>query len=122
MYAYRVVRFVFGFGNRSCDTYPELRAAFSSFNRTTSDVYTGMVRQQGRGDLQRYYRIEGGVHTDGLYALFPTVVRPILPCYRSAFLAMESWLDHTAPPPPDATVPRPTSGDPVNSCPLGGAG
>jgi hypothetical protein len=89
--------------------------------RLDSDVYTGMVRQQGRGDLQRYYRIEGGVHTDGLYALYPAVVRPILPCYRSAFLAMESWLDRTAPPPPDATVPRPTSGDPVNSCPLAAA-
>jgi len=85
--------------------------------RLDSDVYTAMVRQQGRGDLLRYYRIDGGTHVDGLYALYPTLVRPILPCYRAAFVAMENWLDGTAPP-PDATVPRPTSGDPVNSCAL----
>ena len=50
--------------------------------------------------------------------LFPALVRPILPCYRTAFVAMENWLDGTTPPPPSATVPRPTSGDPVNSCQL----
>jgi hypothetical protein len=83
--------------------------------RVDSDVYTGMVRQQGRGDLVRYYRIEGGTHVDGLYGLNPTLVRPILPCYRAAFVALEKWLDGTAAPPPDATVPRP-SGNPVNSC------
>src|SRR6266542_887179 len=87
-----------------------------------SDVYAGMVRDQGRGDLLRYYRIEGGAHVDGLYALFPTVVRPVLPCYRSAFAALERWLDGTALPPPDATVPRPASGDVVNSCALAATG
>jgi hypothetical protein len=83
-----------------------------------SDVYAGMVRSTGRGDLHRYYRIEGGTHVDGLYPLFPALVRPMLPCYRSAFVALENWLDRKAPPPPDTTVPRPTSGDPVNSCQL----
>jgi len=85
--------------------------------RVDSDVYTGMVRRQGRGDLLRYYRIEGGTHVDGLYGLNPTLVRPILPCYRAAFVALEKWLDGTAAPPPDATVPRP-AGNPVNSCDL----
>lgn len=89
--------------------------------KVDSDVYATMVREQRRGDLLRYYRIEGGVHVDGLYALYPTLVRPILPCYRSAFIALEEWVNGRTSPPADATVPRPTSGDPVNTCSLGPA-
>jgi hypothetical protein len=89
--------------------------------RVDSDVYATMIREQHRGDMMRYYRIEGGVHVDGLYALYPTLVRPILPCYRSAFIALEQWVDGRTSPPSDATVPRPTSGDPVNTCSLGTA-
>jgi hypothetical protein len=84
-----------------------------------SDRYTQMIARAGRGAQHRYYRIEGGVHTDGLYGVQPTLVRPILPCYRSAFAALEGWLDGGAPPPASTTVARPpASVDPVNTCAL----
>jgi hypothetical protein len=83
-----------------------------------SDVYAEMIEGQHRARKHRYYRIEGGTHVDGLYGLYPTVVRPLLPCYRSAFQALEAWVDNGTAPPPNATIPRPTSGDPVNSCAL----
>jgi Tannase and feruloyl esterase/3HB-oligomer hydrolase (3HBOH) len=83
-----------------------------------SDRYAAMVRAAGRGDRFRYYRVEGGVHTDGTLPLFPGLVRPILPCYRAAFQALEGWLAGGTAPPPDATVARPTGGDPVNTCSL----
>jgi hypothetical protein len=80
-----------------------------------ADVYARMVRSQG-GDF-RYYRIEGGNHVDGLYDTYPDRLRPILPCFRSAFTALEGWsAGHR--PPPSATLPRPTSGDLANTCSL----
>ncbi|MEU7140585.1 hypothetical protein ABZ942_14130 [Nocardia sp. NPDC046473] len=72
-----------------------------------SDVYAGLIRDQGRAALHRYYRIEGGNHIDGLYDQHPDLLRPMLPCFRSAFIDLESWLDKGESPPPDATVPRP---------------
>ncbi|WP_113697065.1 tannase/feruloyl esterase family alpha/beta hydrolase [Amycolatopsis albispora] len=66
-----------------------------------SDVYAQMV-----GDRpHRYYRIEGGTHTDALYDTYPDRLRPIGPCFLSAVEAMGGWLDgHT--PPPSKTVRR----------------
>lgn len=84
-----------------------------------SDVYARMVADQGRAGLHRYYRIEGGTHVDSLYDTFPDRLRPILPCYRAAFTAMTAWVEHSEEPPPSRTVPRPTSGDLVNTCALG---
>ncbi|HEY3262119.1 MAG TPA: 3-hydroxybutyrate oligomer hydrolase family protein [Pseudonocardiaceae bacterium] len=84
-----------------------------------SDVYRGLIEAAGRGEAHRYYRIEGGNHVDGLYGLFPDRLRPILPCFHAALAAMEGWLAGTAPP-PSATLPRPTSGDLVNTCSLAG--
>ncbi|MEC3914318.1 tannase/feruloyl esterase family alpha/beta hydrolase [Nocardia sp. CDC160] len=84
-----------------------------------SDVYAAMIRDQGRADLHRYYRIEGGNHVDGLYDIHPTLLRPMLPCFRSAFTALESWTAAGQSPPPNATVPRSDAGDPANSCALG---
>ncbi|MFI0350562.1 tannase/feruloyl esterase family alpha/beta hydrolase [Actinomadura sp. 9N407] len=84
-----------------------------------SDLYASMVRTQKAGDKHRYYRLEGGNHVDGLYDAYPDKLRPLLPCMRTAFTALEAW---TAPghqaPPPSATLPRPTTGDLANDCSL----
>jgi Tannase and feruloyl esterase/3HB-oligomer hydrolase (3HBOH) len=91
--------------------------------RTDSDVYTRMIRAAGRGSLHRYYVITGGSHVDGRYDLYPSALRPILPCYRTAFAAFEDWIERGEAPPPSQTVSRTAGGDVANACPLaGGAG
>ncbi|MFE7124310.1 tannase/feruloyl esterase family alpha/beta hydrolase [Streptomyces sp. NPDC057617] len=85
---------------------------------TDSDVYTRMIKDRHRAGLHRYYTIEGGTHVDGLYDSYPDRLRPILPCYRSAFTALTQWVERGAAPPASRTVPRPASGDVVNSCVL----
>lgn len=84
--------------------------------RVDSDVYADMV---GSVSHFRYYRIVGGNHVDGLYPGFPDLVRPILPCYRAAFTALEDWVERGTTPPASATVPRPDGTDLVNTCSLG---
>ncbi|GLY72728.1 tannase/feruloyl esterase family alpha/beta hydrolase [Actinoallomurus iriomotensis] len=86
--------------------------------RVHGDRYDAMVRSRGAGALHRYYRIEGASHLDIEYDMFPDRMRPLLPCMRTAFEALERW---TAPggghaPPPSATIPRQTSGDVANTC------
>ncbi|MGW2100633.1 tannase/feruloyl esterase family alpha/beta hydrolase [Streptomyces olivaceoviridis] len=86
-----------------------------------SDVYARMVHQAGRGSLLRYYRIEDGTHTDSLADAFPDRLRPMVPCHRSAFTALERWLAGAGRPPADRTVARPADADPatlLTSCPL----
>ncbi|GED88565.1 tannase/feruloyl esterase family alpha/beta hydrolase [Streptomyces sp. 6-11-2] len=85
-----------------------------------SDVYARMVDASGRGGLHRYYIIQGGTHVDGLYDTHPDRLRPILPCYRSAFDALVAWVERGVRPPADRTVGRPASGDVVDSCTLNG--
>ena len=63
--------------------------------------------------------IEGGNHVDSFYGFFPDRLRPILPCYRDAFTALEAWVERGSTPPPSRTVPR-GAGDVVNSCSLAG--
>ncbi|WP_345429986.1 tannase/feruloyl esterase family alpha/beta hydrolase [Actinoallomurus vinaceus] len=87
---------------------------------TDSDVYDRLIRDRGRGRLHRYYRIEGGNHVDGLYDAHPDLLRPILPCFHSAFAALEDWTTRGRPAPPSVTVPRPASGDVVDACALTG--
>ncbi|MFI9123067.1 tannase/feruloyl esterase family alpha/beta hydrolase [Streptomyces bikiniensis] len=87
---------------------------------TDSDVYARMVDDRGRGRLHRYYTVRGGTHTDGLYDTYPDRLRPILPCYRSAFDALTRWVEEGATPPADRTIARPAGGDVVNSCALTG--
>ncbi|GAA4072643.1 tannase/feruloyl esterase family alpha/beta hydrolase [Actinomadura miaoliensis] len=84
-----------------------------------SDVYAQMVRTS-KAAPYRYYRLEGGNHVDGLYDAYPDRLRPLLPCMRSAFTAMETWAAGGQAPPPSTTLPRPTSGDLANSCSLSG--
>ncbi|QOV39991.1 tannase/feruloyl esterase family alpha/beta hydrolase [Streptomyces ferrugineus] len=83
-----------------------------------SDVYARMIHARGRGPLHRYFTIAGGTHVDGLYDTHPDRLRPILPCYRSAFDALVSWVEQGTRPPADHTVGRPASGDVLNSCSL----
>ncbi|MEU1196339.1 tannase/feruloyl esterase family alpha/beta hydrolase [Streptomyces sp. NPDC005813] len=85
-----------------------------------SDVYARMIDEQGRGRLHRYYVIEGGTHVDGLYDTYPDRLRPILPCYRSAFDALTAWVERGVRPPADRTVGRPAGADVVGSCALEG--
>jgi hypothetical protein len=85
---------------------------------TDSDVYEELVEDAGAGDLHRYYTVEDGTHTDGLYAAYPDQLRPLLPCARSAFDALTAWVEAGALPPPDGFYPRPSGGDLVNSCAL----
>jgi hypothetical protein len=84
---------------------------------TDSDVYDAMIDAAGRGRLHRYYTIEDGNHVDDRADLFPTEIRPILPCYREAFLRLTSWVTAGKRPPADQTVRRPSSGDLANTCP-----
>ncbi|WP_086736088.1 tannase/feruloyl esterase family alpha/beta hydrolase [Streptomyces glaucescens] len=88
-----------------------------------SDVYARMVDDAGRGRLHRYYRIEDGTHTDALVDAFPDRLRPLTPCHRSAFTALESWLTQGHRPPASRTVTRPAGADAVDlltSCALSG--
>jgi hypothetical protein len=88
--------------------------------RTNSDAYTELIKNNGRSHLHRYYIVEGGNHVDQLYDEFPDRLRPIAPCYRSAFLALETWVETRGQhkPPANMTIVRPSSGDLANECPL----
>lgn len=83
-----------------------------------SDVYARMIDARGRGVLHRYYTVRGGTHVDGLYDTYPDRLRPILPCFRSAFDALTAWVERGTPPPADHTVGEPADGDVIDSCPL----
>ncbi|MFF9278091.1 tannase/feruloyl esterase family alpha/beta hydrolase [Streptomyces griseosporeus] len=85
-----------------------------------SDVYARMIDASGRGRLHRFYTVEGGTHVDGLYDTWPERLRPLLPCYRSAFTALVAWVEHGAVPPADHTVSRPADGDVVDTCAVDG--
>jgi hypothetical protein len=75
-----------------------------------SDVYAAMTPDR----LHRYYRVEQGTHVDGLVDAYPDRLRPLAPCHRAAFVALERWLDGVTPP-KSATLPRPND---VATCPL----
>lgn len=86
--------------------------------KTDSDVYAKLVRKAGNGGMYRYLVVEDGNHVDGLYNFYPEKLRPILPCYREAFVALDESVDGGAPLPGNRYVPRPESGDVVNECKL----
>ena len=65
-----------------------------------------MIADAGRSKLHRYYTIQDGNHVDDRHDTFPTEIRPILPCYREAFLRLTAWV---------------TSGDEAAGQPDGGA-
>ncbi|MFJ1768321.1 tannase/feruloyl esterase family alpha/beta hydrolase [Amycolatopsis sp. NPDC088138] len=78
-----------------------------------SDVYDRMITDAGRGALHRYYRVEGGNHVDGLVDQFPEQLRPLGPCFRTAFDALAGWLGG-ARPPESATIARPAGATPAD--------
>ncbi|MDT7803461.1 MAG: hypothetical protein QOI78_6894, partial [Actinomycetota bacterium] len=85
-----------------------------------SDVYDRMITGAGRGALHRYYRVEGGNHVDGLVDRFPDLLRPLGPCFRTAFDALAGWLRGTRPP-ASGTITRPAGATPADlaaSCDL----
>ena len=89
--------------------------------RTDSDVYEKLVKKVGNAKLHRYYRIEAGDHVDSFYNRYPENLRPILPCHRDAFEALEGWIEEGDKPPRSGLVPKPQSGgDVVNECALPG--
>jgi len=83
-----------------------------------SDVYARKVAAAGAGARHRYYVIEAGNHVDGRYDTFPDRLRPMLPCHRTAFAALERWVEQGAPPPDSQYVRKPNGTDVVNSCEL----
>ncbi len=85
--------------------------------RTDSDVYTAMIARAGKSRVHRYYTVEDGNHVDGLVDTQPATLRPILPCYREAFLRLTAWVTEGTAPPASQTVTRPDSGDLANTCP-----
>lgn len=85
---------------------------------TDSDVYTRMIAGRQRDRLHRYYTVEGGTHVDSLYDTHPDRLRPMLPCYRSAFTALTAWVERGETPPDSGLVEKPASGDTVNTCSL----
>ena len=86
--------------------------------RTDSDVYDRLVDRAGAGRRHRYYSIEDGTHTDGLYDVYPDRLRPLLPCARGAFDVLTAWVERRVRPPADRSSRRPARGDLVNSCRL----
>jgi hypothetical protein len=66
-----------------------------------------MIADAQRVGLHRYYRIEGGNHVDSLVGLDPQRLRPMLPCFRTAFEALTAWVERGQEPPPSRTIPRP---------------
>jgi hypothetical protein len=83
-----------------------------------SRLYSAMIEDQSRGSMQRLYEVEGGSHFEGLYGLFPGLLRPMLPCFREAFTDLEQWTQGGTQPPRSHFVPRDSSTDLVNSCAL----
>jgi alpha/beta hydrolase family protein len=81
--------------------------------KTDSDLFAQMVQLQGHDSAFRYYTVRGGNHVDGQFddhsgvdAYGNTLLRPILPCARSALDAMTGWVEQGAAPPTSHTIPR----------------
>ena len=85
---------------------------------TSSDAYTALVDRRGLDGRHRYYSFEDGNHVDGLHGVYPDRLRPLLPCARSAFLAMTRWVERGERPPADGFYPRQPDADEVNGCRL----
>jgi pimeloyl-ACP methyl ester carboxylesterase len=84
----------------------------------SSNIYRDLVEATGRLNLHSYYVIEDGNHVDGFYDDYPDRLRPILPCYRAAFEALEETVEGGNSLPPGGFLPAPEEGDVVNECSL----
>jgi hypothetical protein len=76
------------------------------------------VETAGRSNLHSYFVIEDGNHVDGFYDDYPDRLRPILPCYRVAFEALEDTVEGDKPLLPGGFLPVPEEGEAVNQCSL----
>ena len=85
--------------------------------RTDSDVYDAMIDGAGRGSLHRYYTIQGGNHVDDRADQYPDEIRPILPCYREAFLRLTAWVTRAPRRRPTRPSTRQPGADEANTCP-----
>ncbi len=83
-----------------------------------SRLYASMIESQGRGAMARLYEVEGGSHFESLYGQYPHLLRPMVPCFRAAFGALEDWTRTGANPPSSGVVTRDASADLVNTCSL----
>lgn len=90
--------------------------------RTDSDVYRRLVDDSGKAGMHRYLVIGSGNHVDGLYDTYPDRLRPILPCYRDAFAALDAAVDGDGELPRNGFIPKPEGEDVVNDCDLGDTG
>ena len=77
-----------------------------------------MIANQGRGAMTRLYEVEGGSHFEDLYTSHPGLLRPMLPCFRDAFEALEQWTQDGTRPPASHLVQRDPTVDLVNTCAL----
>lgn len=85
--------------------------------RVGSGVYKRLDRA-GLDGRHRYYAIEDGTHTDGLYNTYPDRLRPLLPCARRALTLMTAWVERGVRSPRDRRYARPGSEDLANTCRL----
>ena len=83
-----------------------------------SRLYATMIANQGRGAMTRLYEVEGGSHFEDLYISHPDLLRPMLPCFRDAFEALEQWTQKGTRPPASHLVPRDPTVDLINTCTL----
>ena len=65
-----------------------------------------MIANQGRGRMARLYEVEGGSHFEDRYGQHPDLLRPMLPCFRDAFEALEKWTQDGKTPPTSHMVRR----------------
>ncbi|CAA9459544.1 MAG: FkbW [uncultured Rubrobacteraceae bacterium] len=90
---------------------------------TDSNPYRQLIKDAGKGSLHRYYKIEEGNHVDRFYNNYPpeepTELRPILPCHRASFEALEKWVEKDRKPPKSKMVANPGGPDVINNCDVG---
>ncbi len=87
-----------------------------------SDPYRELIEGAGKAGKHRYLAIGGGNHVDGLYDTYPNRLRPILPCYRDAFVALDNAVDGGGKLPNNGFIPKPEGEDAVNNCDLNDQG
>jgi Tannase and feruloyl esterase len=85
-----------------------------------SRLYHQKVDEQGRSDMARLYEVEGGTHFEALYGQHSQLIRPMLPCFREAFHALENWtaVGQKNAPPDSGSVTRDANTDLINTCKL----
>jgi hypothetical protein len=83
-----------------------------------SRLYATMIANHGRGAMTRLYEVEGGSHFEDLYTSHPGLLRPMLPCFRDAFEALEQWTKDGTRPPASHLVQRDPAVDLINACAL----